>query len=222
MTTPKKILALLAAIIVLNIGIMVINILQNGLGGWNGKSTDVILKVKASEANPVAIDALSKSEVMQLFYSASPPPFASMKGEYQAKVLPVGVQSGMAGYFTHHFFGPGRWVGKAFMPQGKNNGLGYNIFSSIDDGGKETLHRTRKIDTWIGKSEIDNKDSFHIVYKKYNGGLVHSMRDEIRKINDTLYLGMGHMAVGGGSINPAPFVLYQEPTAWVGPDKEER
>jgi len=31
---------------------------------------------------------------------------------------------------------------------------------------------------------------------------------------------MGYMAAGGGSINPAPFVLYQAPTAWIGPDKE--
>jgi len=58
------------------------------------------------------------------------------------------------------------------------------------------------------------------VYRAYNGGLVHSMHDEIRKINDTLYMGMGYMAAGGGSINPAPFILYEKPSAWVGPDKK--
>ena len=45
------------------------------------------------------------------------------------------------------------------------------------------------------------------------------MKDEIRKINKRLFLGMGHMAVGGGSINPAPFILSGEPEKWQGIDK---
>jgi hypothetical protein len=42
------------------------------------------------------------------------------------------------------------------------------------------------------------------------------MRDEVRKINDNLYICMGHMGIGGGAINPTPFVLLGPPTPWVG------
>ena len=35
-----------------------------------------------------------------------------------------------------------------------------------------------------------------------------------------VFLGMGYMAAGGGSINPAPFVLYGKPDKWVGPEEK--
>ena len=75
------------------------------------------------------------------------------------------------------------------------------------------------MNTFVGKSEIDEKSSFHLVYKEFNGGMVKSMHDEIRQVNPTLYICMGYMAAGGGSINPAPFVLFGEPSEWVGLDK---
>ncbi len=210
----------MVAIIALNVLITAINILQNGIGGWNGKTMDAILKTGASEAIPQTLESLSKSEVMQLFYSAPAPDFKSMNGEYKAGLLPVGVLGAATGYYTNNFFGPGRWEGKAFFPFGEDRGWGYNIFSSKDEAGNTQLHRTRKMDTWVGKSEIDDRDSFHLVYKAYNGGLVNSMHDEVRKINDELYICMGYMAAGGGSINPAPFYVYQKPTPWIGLDKE--
>jgi len=46
------------------------------------------------------------------------------------------------------------------------------------------------------------------------------MRDEIRKINDHLFIGIGYMGLGGGSINPAPFVLIGPAKEWVGVDKQ--
>lgn len=45
----------------------------------------------------------------------------------------------------------------------------------------------------------------------YNGGTVASMHDELRKIIDDLYPGMSHAALGGGAINPAPFLLTKAP-----------
>ena len=44
------------------------------------------------------------------------------------------------------------------------------------------------------------------------------MRDEIRQINDNLFIGAGYMGLGGGPINPAPFALIGPPKPWVGPD----
>ena len=50
-------------------------------------------------------------------------------------------------------------------------------------------------------------------------GMVNSMHDELRKINAHLIIGMGDMLAGGGSKNPAPFVLFGKPTHLIGPDK---
>jgi len=112
-------------------------------------------------------------------------------------------------------FGPGRWEGKAFHPVLKDKGYGYNIFK--DEGGK--LYRTRKMDTVIGPSDYDGKPAFKLNYGAYNSGTVQSMRDEIRKINDNLFLGLGYMALGGGKINPAPFALIGPAKEWVGVDQ---
>lgn len=77
--------------------------------------------------------------------------------------------------------------------------------------------KTRKMNTYIGPSAIDTRPSFHFDYSPNNTGLVHSMRDEVRKINDNLNICMGHMGIGGDAINPASlFVLLGQPTLWVG------
>jgi len=46
------------------------------------------------------------------------------------------------------------------------------------------------------------------------------MQDEVRKVNDNLFICIGYMGIGGGSINPAFFILYGEPEKWVGADKQ--
>ncbi len=216
----KTPLIILSVIIGINILLTGINILQNGIGGWEGSTIDQIMGNTSEKVTVKDIEALSKSEMMQLFYSATAPDFADMKGEYKAKTLRVGIMAPAADFYTHHFFGSGHWEGKAFFPFQKDKGWGYNLFSVMDKDGKPSVVRERKMDTFIGKSEIDDKNSFHLVYKSYNGGMVSSMHDEIRKVNDTLYICMGYMAAGGGAINPAPFVLYGKPSKWIGPDKE--
>jgi len=220
MTKLKKILIVIGIIVGLNVLITAVNILQNGIGGWDKRTVDQILGVPAEKATPADIEKLSKSEVMQLFYAAPAPAFGTMKGEYKAKTISVGVMAASADYFTHHFFGPGHWEGKAFFPFEKDKGWGYNLFTVKNSDGTTRIARTRKMNNWVGTSTMDDRDSFHLDYSPYNGGLVKSMHDEVRKINDKLYICMGHMAAGGGAINPAPFILYGDTTPWVGPDKE--
>ena len=210
----------LLAVLLINGALTGINILQKG-GAYDGRSMAKILGRPAAAAGVDDVRRLSKPEVMQLFYAAPAPAFSSLKGEYRAETLAVGIMAPAADFFTHHFFGPGHWEGKAFYPVEENTGRGYNLFSVTDDNGPPVIKRLRRMKTFVGKSEIDGKDSFHLVYKAFNGGLVKSMHDEIRQVNPELYICMGYMAAGGGSINPAPFVLFGPPAAWVGPDKEE-
>jgi len=52
------------------IALVTINILQNGIGGWDGRTVEEILNKSAETATEEDIEKLSKSEVMQLFYAA--------------------------------------------------------------------------------------------------------------------------------------------------------
>ena len=210
----KGILIFTGILILLAAAVTGINILQKG-GAWDGRSMEEILGVAPQKATLEDIRKLNKAEIFQLYYAASAPSFQEFKGEFAAVTVDVGILASGAAYFTHHFFGPGRWEGKAFNPTGENRGYGYNLFQ--DAGGK--IYRTRRMDTEIGPSDYDGKPAFKLHYGAYNSGTVHSMRDEIRRINDRLFLGLGYMALGGGKINPAPFALVGPAKAWVGVDQ---
>ncbi len=214
MKALKGILIFAGVLIFLAAAITGINILQKG-GAWDGRSMEKILGVPPEKATLDDIKKLSKAEIFQLYYAANVPSFENVGGEYIAVTVDVGILASGAAYFTHHFFGPGRWEGKAFNPSEKDRGYGYNIFR--DAGGK--VYRTRRMDTEIGPSDYDGKPAFKLNYAAYNSGTVHSMRDEIRRINDHLFLGLGYMALGGGKINPAPFALIGPAKAWVGVDQ---
>ncbi|BBO78136.1 hypothetical protein DSCW_55530 [Desulfosarcina widdelii] len=211
----KSAAQVLAVLIVLNLLVTGINILQNGSSGWDGRSMEQILGVPPEQATLADIERLSKSEVMQLFHSATPPTLSDLQGEYQAKNLAVGIMAPAADFYTQHFFGPGRWLGKGFTAEAAQNGQGYNLFQEKEGDG--TIWRTRRMKTSVGTSVFDRKESFKLDYSVYNKGPVHGMRDELRKINPALFIGMGYMPIGGGSINPGPFVVYGNPSPWVGP-----
>jgi hypothetical protein len=217
MSTGKKILVVICILIVVGLTPMVISRLQNGLGGWDGRSVEKILGVPSEQATLADIEKLSKSEVMQLFYAAPAPPFTSVKGEYKAKILPLGIMGPIAPLYSKYLLGPGDWKGKAFFPFEKDRGWGYNLWE-IEDNGQPKIIRTVKMRTFIGKSRLDDKDSFQLDYSPFNGGIDYFMKDEARRINDRLYICMGMVITVGHKWNPAAFVM-SDPAPWVGPDK---
>jgi len=196
-----------------------IQVWQTGSGGSDGRDLDAILGVPAEQATPEDVERLSRSDVMQLFHAADAPPFGNLKGEYEARLVPTGVLSFLNETYAHHWMGPGHWEGKAFSPSGKDQGRGYNLFTAGRDADARTV-RTMKMDTSLGPSRFDAKDSFHLVYEAHNRGRNRSMRDEIRRINDTLYIGLGYVSWNLGKHNPSFFLLVGEPDPWVGPDED--
>jgi len=214
----KSVLIGIGVMIALSVLLTVINVIQNGLGGWDGRSMDDILGVSAEKASPEDVEKLSKSDVMQLFHAADTPEFTEIKGEYKAKLVSVGILSFVNDHYAHHLMGPGHWEAKAFSPFEKDKGWGYNLFT-VGKGADSGIVRTMKMDTFVGKSRFDEKDSFHLVYKAHNKGRNNSMRDEIRKINDRLFLGSGYVTWSLGKLNPSFFLLYGEADQWVGPDQ---
>jgi len=219
MKVLRIILVVVVTLVVVQLALTGINILQKG-GAYKGQSMEQILGVDPGKASVSDIEKLDKAVLFQLFYAAPAPKFEMMKGEYSAKTLSVGVLAPSADFYTHHFFGPGHWLGKAFFPFEKDKGWGYNMFSSKNKNGQDEIFRVRKMNTYIGKSLIDGKNSFHLDYSPYNSGTVHSMHDELRKINDNIFLGMGYMWLGGGSINPTPFLIIGPAAKWVGADMQ--
>jgi len=192
----------------------VLGLTVDGHWRWKEHSLNDVLEKDPRSASVDDLSRLSWKTVLRLFHAAPPPKLEDLEGEYRAVILPVGVFAPLAAFFTHTFFGPGRWQGKAFKPHGQNHGEGYNLF------GNEPLHRTRRFRTCIGPSRFDGRPSFCLDYRPYNRFLVHSMKDEIRQLNSELFVGLGTMSAGGGALNPAPFAVFGKPQPWCGPRED--
>jgi len=224
----KKILIVLGVLILVMITLNGINILQAGSKKPDGRTMAQILGVDPQTATYDDVEKLSRKDKMQLFYAAKIPDFKTFKGEYETRLLSGGILGNSSAMFTHYVFPTGlptlntQWVGKAFTGNNDNSGRGYNIFTEkVSEENVSTLRiRTMKTSMGISKVGKDGKQSFLVDYSADNSGTIHSMRDEIRQINDNLFIGAGYMALGGGSINPAPFALIGPAKPWIGPDAQ--
>jgi hypothetical protein len=186
-----------------------------------------ILGVDPETATYGDVEKLSRRDKMQLFYAAQPPDFKELSGEYDAQLLSGGILGPSSALFTHYVFPTGRvttntrWIGKGFKPGNNDTGHGYNIFTRKKSNGTISTLRIRPMKTSLAPSKVgkDGKLSFTVDYSADNTGTIHSMRDEIRRINPNLFIGAGYMGLGGGPINPAPFALIGPPKPWVGADE---
>lgn len=72
--------------------------------------------------------------------------------------------------------------------------------------------------TSIISSFFDGRPAFQLSYRNYNTFYTNTMTDEVRKINDNLFLGIGRLTITLGKFNPMPFALTGPPDPWIGPD----
>ena len=189
-----------------------VNIAQNYLGAGSARTLDELLGKRAATATSEDLAGLNKAQLRRVFAAATAPAPGVLTGEFRARLLAGGVLGPASRLYTHRAFGPGRWVGKGFPPAEQAQ-VGYNLFER--DG---ATSRVREMSLVTGPSRIVSGTSLLVNYGPHNSGTVATMRDELRQINDRLFIGMGYMAIGGGSINPAPFALEGPPSAWVGAD----
>ena len=223
----KSVLILLGVLIVIMVALNGINILQAGSKKPDGRTMAEILGVDPETATYDNVEKLSRKDKMQLFYAAHTPDVSEINGEYDARLLSGGIMGPSSALFTHHMFPTGRvtpntrWIGKGFKADSNGTGQGYNIFSQTNSDNAVSTLRIRPMRTSLEPSKVgkDGKLSFTVDYSADNTGTIHSMRDEIRRINQNLFIGAGYMGLGGGSVNPAPFALIGPPMPWVGPDK---
>ncbi len=160
-------------------------------------------------ALPLTADALRRlptADLMALFRTLDAPALAEMDGEFAAELLKQpSLAATLAGYAA--VYNPllaGMWLCKAFRPVSTTEGRGYNTFR----------HRHRVVQrfpmqTLIAPSRYDNRPAYTLVYRAYRSlcGDIH-MVDEVRKVADGLYLGIGTWGLTESQRRiPLPFLL---------------
>ena len=162
-------------------------------------------------------------QVLDLYHRLDAPPFEEMHGEFAASLLDQGSAGAyLFGAFAVNF--KGRWLCKAFEPTGPNEGHGYNTFQD-----RRGVQRAARMRTRIGPSKLpgDEKDAFHLEYADFNslrkggptGAYMHTMFDEVRKVADRLYLGIGRLGfTEKAQAHLRPFILEGPVAEFVGAD----
>jgi len=164
--------------------------------------------------------ALPLAEVTGLFFTLRAPPFREMDGEYEAGLLDHGgaLANAISRFSTSSVLLNGQWLCKAFTPEEKKQGHGYNSFRKFG----KTLRKYR-MKTSIAKSRYDGKPVFQLYYPEYRHSLARmNMVDEVRKISDGLYLGVGTWGfTERRRMVPLPFTHSGPIGPFVGPDRQE-
>lgn len=105
----------------------------------------------------------------------------------------------------------GYWLGKAYRKTGPNQGEGYNRWRL--PGGR--VVRNMRFTTEIGPSLIDGKPALLMYYGAFNSDYT-TFVDEIRKLDNCIYLGVGSLPNEQGHREPEHFVLVGPTDDWVG------
>jgi hypothetical protein len=185
---------------------------------------------------------LRRKQLMELFFQLDAPAMSEMHGEYRAALLDSGPLINAFLAWLYLYFTWGTWQHKAFEPMGDGSGHGYNTFITTQSklyenyfvatvmkivsiirsffrlSSPQRLARIMLNRTSMVSSVFDSRPSFQLSYREYNTFYTNTMTDEVRKVNDKLYLGIGRLTVVLGKFNPMPFVLMGPPEPWVGPE----
>ena len=134
---------------------------------------------------------LGTKGLIELFKTLSVPPLSEMNGEYQGHYF--GADHHPVSNFLWHASAnwnlfSGKWQGKSFHPVSDTAGYGFNNMKKFG-----MIVRRWPMRTSIGPSRYDVKDVYALNYRYYYSaaGIV-DMQDEIRKVHEGLYLGVGH------------------------------
>ena len=146
------------------------------------------------------------AELVALFKTLEAPDFSEMNGEYDATLLDFGgTFKNLIGYLCCHIIpSNGRWLGKAFNPGETQIGNGYNFFYRY-----QKVIRKYRMSTKISNSRYDGEPIFELNYSDYPSLLGKiNMVDEVRKIDDGVYLGLGTSGFSKKQrMMPLPFCL---------------
>ena len=165
---------------------------------------------------------LSREELLALWSDAPAAEMAELNGEYEGLVPNAGdpeAEARTAEVMYNENSAIGYWLGKAYTPLTATTGDGYNRWRRA--GGK--VERRIRFATEMGPSLIDGKPALLMYYGAYvraDGSQPRStLVDEIRKLADGVYLGMGTVETEDGSRSrPGHFAMVGPVGEWVGVD----
>lgn len=159
--------------------------------------------------------SLTQAEGIALWKTLEAVPMAEMNGHYMGlgpDAKNEQYQKGYAAFMFDEKSPRGYWLGKAFRPLTATTGEGYNRWRFT--GGR--IDRNLRMATRMGPSLIDNKQSYILDYSAFNPRS--TLVDELRKLDDSVYLGAATTAAADGKRNPPDFFILIGPTdEWVGP-----
>lgn len=168
--------------------------------------------------------ALKQSEALELWNALPAVPMDELNGKYMGLIPNADdleeQQKIAKAYFSNK--APGFWwLGKAFkLPVDKGDkiadarGEGYTIVRRPNG----TIEYIGRFETRIGRSLIDGKTSYVMDFGPFNEG--RSWVDEMRKLDDSVYIGASTSDAGNGRRkpnNPYAFILVGPMDKWIPP-----
>ena len=158
--------------------------------------------------------ALSAEECIELWGGLPSPTLEEMNGHYMGLGANGDSEQRQAGFaksmFNEHS-NIGHWLGKAFHPTSATAGEGYNRYRYP---GNRIVHNQRML-TRVQNSIIDGKPAYVLDYHAMNPNW--SLFDEVRRLDDGVYIGTATWAApGGGRTKQGAFLLVGPTDWWVG------
>lgn len=156
--------------------------------------------------------ALAREEVLDLWGECPAVEMAELYGEYKGLIPNAGDEERQkaTAKTMYNEDGPlGYWLGKAYTPLSHSKGDGYNRWRRPGD----KVDRYMRFATEMGTSLIDGKPALMMYYGAYHHqfiatGQKNTLVDEIRKLADGVYLGVGTAELKDGKRSPpGHFVL---------------
>ena len=158
--------------------------------------------------------SLNREQIIELWSQAPAAPMAELNGHYMGLVPNHGDserQLSTGDFMYNESSVRGYWLGKAYQATTATEGIGYNRWRL--PGGK--VVRNGRFSTLMGESLIDGKPALLMFYATYNPNT--TLIDEIRKLNEYVYLGLGSTETeDGGRSEPGHFILVGPTDEWVG------
>ncbi len=163
---------------------------------------------------------LTAGEFIELFKTLPAPELEELQGEYSGFPHLGDSEEHHARVLARmcNRAGRGYWLGKAYGQLSEGRGEGYNVWML----GPELVGRWLRFGTSVGPSQFDDRPSFTMRYADYdNASGTTNLVDEIRRLGEGLYLGIGVRDMPDGSRSgPGPFVLAGPVSEWIGVDDE--
>jgi hypothetical protein len=157
---------------------------------------------------------LTKQQTVDLWSTLPAVSLEELQGHFMGLVPNHGdaaVQASTQEFMYNHESQRGYWLGKAYRKTGENVGEGYNRWR-FPDG---RIVRGSRFTTEIGPWVFDGTPSLLMYYGAYRAEAP-TFVDEVRKLDDFIYVGVGSTLNAEGKRHPGHFILTGPTDEWVG------